>query len=126
MLAIGLPNPKNVENEARCLLRFSDYWDQALTILARRGDKTGPITCPSSFTRATTPPAVSLKYAGELIAAFIERAGGSVKGEITTGSVPEGLKPVYVHRQSRTLSQQRGFRLRLISASSASYFLTKF
>ena len=50
-------------------------------------------------------PAVSLKYAGELIAAFIERAGGSVKGEITTGSVPEGLKPVYVHRQSRTLSQ---------------------
>jgi D-alanyl-D-alanine carboxypeptidase/D-alanyl-D-alanine-endopeptidase (penicillin-binding protein 4) len=50
-------------------------------------------------------PAVSLKYAGELIAAFIERAGGSVKGEISTGSVPEGLKPVYVHRQSRTLSQ---------------------
>ena len=50
-------------------------------------------------------PAVSLKYAGELIAAFIERAGGSVKGKITTGTVPEGLKPVYVHRQSRTLSQ---------------------
>ncbi len=50
-------------------------------------------------------PAVSLKYAGELIAAFIERAGGSVKGEITTGSVPEGLKPIYVHRQSRTLSR---------------------
>jgi D-alanyl-D-alanine carboxypeptidase/D-alanyl-D-alanine-endopeptidase (penicillin-binding protein 4) len=50
-------------------------------------------------------PAVSLKYAGELIAAFIERAGGSVKGEIVTGTVPEGLKPVYVHRQSRTLSQ---------------------
>ena len=50
-------------------------------------------------------PAVSLKYAGELIAAFIERAGGSVKGKITTGSVPEGLKPVYVHRQSRSLSQ---------------------
>jgi D-alanyl-D-alanine carboxypeptidase/D-alanyl-D-alanine-endopeptidase (penicillin-binding protein 4) len=50
-------------------------------------------------------PAVSLKYAGELIAAFLDRAGGSVKGEITTGTVPEGLKPVYVHRQSRTLSQ---------------------
>jgi serine-type D-Ala-D-Ala carboxypeptidase/endopeptidase (penicillin-binding protein 4) len=49
-------------------------------------------------------PAVSLQYAGELIAAFIERAGGSVKGEITTGSVPQGLEPVYVHRQSRTLS----------------------
>ena len=50
-------------------------------------------------------PAVSLKYAGELIAAFIEREGGSVKGKITTGAVPEGLKPVYVHRQSRTLSR---------------------
>jgi serine-type D-Ala-D-Ala carboxypeptidase/endopeptidase (penicillin-binding protein 4) len=50
-------------------------------------------------------PAVSLKYAGELIAAFIERAGGTVKGGISTGTVPAGLKPVYVHRQSRTLSQ---------------------
>jgi D-alanyl-D-alanine carboxypeptidase/D-alanyl-D-alanine-endopeptidase (penicillin-binding protein 4) len=50
-------------------------------------------------------PAVSLQYAGELIAAFIEREGGSVKGKISTGTVPEGLEPVYVHRQSRTLSQ---------------------
>src|SRR5271166_6182072 len=50
-------------------------------------------------------PAVSLQYAGELIAAFIERAGGSVKGKISTGTVPEVLKPVYVHRQSRTLSK---------------------
>ena len=33
-------------------------------------------------------PAVSLHYAGELIAAFIERAGGSVKGDISTGAVP--------------------------------------
>jgi serine-type D-Ala-D-Ala carboxypeptidase/endopeptidase (penicillin-binding protein 4) len=49
-------------------------------------------------------PAVSLKYAGELISAFIEQAGGSVKGEITTGTVPAGLEPVYVHK-SRTLSQ---------------------
>jgi D-alanyl-D-alanine carboxypeptidase/D-alanyl-D-alanine-endopeptidase (penicillin-binding protein 4) len=49
-------------------------------------------------------PAASLQYAGELIAAFIERAGGSVKGKISTGAVPEGLKPVYVHRQSRKLS----------------------
>lgn len=47
----------------------------------------------------------SLRYAGELIAAFIERAGGSVKGKISTGAVPEGLDPVYVHRQSRTLSE---------------------
>lgn len=50
-------------------------------------------------------PALSLQYAGELIAAFIERAGGSVKGEISTGTVPEGLKPVYIHRQSRPLSK---------------------
>src|SRR5829696_7972921 len=52
----------------------------------------------------TQDPAVGLQYAGELIAAFIERAGSSVKGKISTGAVPEGLKPVYVHRQSRTLS----------------------
>ena len=50
-------------------------------------------------------PEVSLQYAGELMAAFIERAGGTVKGKISTGIVPEGLKPVYVHRQSRTLSK---------------------
>ena len=35
-------------------------------------------------------PAVSLQYAGELIAAFIERAGGSVNGKISTGTVPGG------------------------------------
>jgi D-alanyl-D-alanine carboxypeptidase/D-alanyl-D-alanine-endopeptidase (penicillin-binding protein 4) len=50
-------------------------------------------------------PAVSLQYAGELIAAFIENAGGVVSGPISTGPVPAGLKPVYVHRQSRPLSQ---------------------
>jgi D-alanyl-D-alanine carboxypeptidase/D-alanyl-D-alanine-endopeptidase (penicillin-binding protein 4) len=50
-------------------------------------------------------PAVSLQYAGELIAAFIERGGGSVKGNISTGAVPAGLAPVYVHRQSRALSE---------------------
>ncbi len=48
---------------------------------------------------------MNLQYAGELIAAFIERAGGSVKGKISTGLVPKGLEPVYVHRQSRTLSR---------------------
>ena len=49
-------------------------------------------------------PAVSLQYAGELMAAFISRAGGSVKGKITTGTVPQGLEPVYIHK-SRPLSQ---------------------
>jgi serine-type D-Ala-D-Ala carboxypeptidase/endopeptidase (penicillin-binding protein 4) len=50
-------------------------------------------------------PALSLQYTGELIAAFIERAGGSVKGKISTGAVPSGLRPIYVHRQSRSLSE---------------------
>lgn len=50
-------------------------------------------------------PTVSLQYAGELIAAFIERAGGSVKGKISIGGVPAALTPIYVHHQSRTLSQ---------------------
>jgi len=49
-------------------------------------------------------PTQGLQYAGELLAAFIKRAGGSVGGKITTGSVPAGLAPVYVHRQSRPLS----------------------
>ena len=53
----------------------------------------------------TQDPAVGLQYAGELIVAFIERAGGSVKGKISTGAVPKGLEPVYIHRQSHTLSQ---------------------
>ena len=49
----------------------------------------------------TQDPAVGLKYAGELVAAFIERAGGRVTGKISTGAVPTSLEPVYVHRQSR-------------------------
>jgi len=53
----------------------------------------------------TQEPAVGLQYAGELIAAFIERAGGSIKGKISTGTVPGGLEPVYIHRQSRSLAQ---------------------
>jgi len=50
-------------------------------------------------------PALSLQYAGELLSAFIARAGGSVHDKISTGRVPRGLDPVYVHRQSRTLTQ---------------------
>ncbi|GJE03889.1 D-alanyl-D-alanine carboxypeptidase [Methylobacterium isbiliense] len=53
----------------------------------------------------TRDPTLGLLYAGELIAAFVERAGASVKGKISTGAVPAGLEPVYVHRQSRPLSQ---------------------
>ncbi len=50
-------------------------------------------------------PAVSLQYAGELITAFIARAGGRVTGKVSIGSVPAGLQPVYVHRQSRPLAE---------------------
>jgi serine-type D-Ala-D-Ala carboxypeptidase/endopeptidase (penicillin-binding protein 4) len=50
-------------------------------------------------------PALGLRYAGELIGAFIEQAGGAVKGGISLGAVPAGLEPVYVHRQSRPLSE---------------------
>src|ERR671912_660551 len=53
----------------------------------------------------TQDPTVGLQYAGELIAAFVEQAGGSVNGKISTGAVPEDMEPVYVHRQSRTLSK---------------------
>ena len=35
-------------------------------------------------------PAMSLQYAGELIAAFIEQTGGSVKGKISTGTRTRG------------------------------------
>jgi serine-type D-Ala-D-Ala carboxypeptidase/endopeptidase (penicillin-binding protein 4) len=50
-------------------------------------------------------PAVSLQYAGELIAAFIAQAGGRVTGKVSIGGVPAGLQPVYVHRQSRPLQE---------------------
>lgn len=59
----------------------------------------------SRISLAQEGPAVSVRYAGELLAAFIKRAGGNVKGKITIGSVPDGLKPIYVHRQSRPLSE---------------------
>ncbi|MFZ2100501.1 MAG: D-alanyl-D-alanine carboxypeptidase [Oricola sp.] len=54
---------------------------------------------------AQEDPSVGARYAGELLAAFIGQAGGKVEGEISIGSVPDGLKPVYVHRQSRDLSE---------------------
>ncbi len=49
-------------------------------------------------------PKLSLLYAGELLSAFIDKAGGKVAGEITIGPVQEGLQPVYIHQQSRSLA----------------------
>ncbi|MET1414411.1 D-alanyl-D-alanine carboxypeptidase [Roseibium sp. HPY-6] len=54
---------------------------------------------------AVDDPAVGVRYAGELLSAFVERAGGRVEGEISIGSVPRHLKPVHVHQQSRPLSE---------------------
>ena len=48
---------------------------------------------------------MSLQGAGELLAEFIKRAGGSVNGKILPGTVPEELELIYVHQQSRTLSK---------------------
>ncbi|MEF2548567.1 D-alanyl-D-alanine carboxypeptidase [Aurantimonas sp. E1-2-R+4] len=59
----------------------------------------------SRISLAKEDPKVSVRYAGELLAAFIERADGSIEGEISVGSVPAGLEPVYMHRQSRDLSE---------------------
>jgi serine-type D-Ala-D-Ala carboxypeptidase/endopeptidase (penicillin-binding protein 4) len=71
----------------------------AISQFKARGPKSG-----SGRISLAQDPALSLQYAGELIAAFIKQAGGSVKGKITTGSVPKDLKPVYVHK-SRPLSE---------------------
>ncbi len=50
-------------------------------------------------------PEVSSLYAGELLAAFIEKSGGKIEGDIKIGRVPSNLKPLYVHRQSRELAE---------------------
>lgn len=54
---------------------------------------------------AQEDPSISVRYAGELIAAFIKQSGGAIDGEISIGTVPADLKPVYVHSQSRPLSE---------------------
>ena len=54
---------------------------------------------------AQEDPKVSALYAGELLAAFIKKSGGKIEGALSIGSVPDNLKPVYIHRQSRTLPE---------------------
>ncbi|GAB4348192.1 MAG: D-alanyl-D-alanine carboxypeptidase/D-alanyl-D-alanine-endopeptidase [Oricola sp.] len=66
---------------------------------------------------AQEDPEVGVRYAGELLAAFIRQAGGKVDGDISIRPVPEGLEPVYVHRQSRDLSEI----LRLMLLGSNNY-----
>jgi D-alanyl-D-alanine carboxypeptidase/D-alanyl-D-alanine-endopeptidase (penicillin-binding protein 4) len=86
-------------NKVRSAEKQTPITPLAISLFRARGaDGSGRISLSQD-------PTVSLQYAGELIAAFIERAGGSVKGKISTGTVPDGLRTVYVHRQSRTLSK---------------------
>src|SRR5215475_11778486 len=86
-------------NKVRSAEKQTPITPLAITQFRLRGPKKG-----SGRISLSQDPTVSLQYAGEVIAAFIERSGGSLKGKISTGSVPEGLEPIYVHRQSRTLS----------------------
>lgn len=65
---------------------------------------------------AQQDPALAARYAGELLAEFIEQAGGEVDGEITIGRVPAGLQPIYSHRQSRPVSEI--VRLMLIGSNN--------
>ncbi len=50
-------------------------------------------------------PELSALYAGELLAALIAKAGGNNEGSITIGKLPADLEPVYIHRQSRDLTE---------------------
>jgi D-alanyl-D-alanine carboxypeptidase/D-alanyl-D-alanine-endopeptidase (penicillin-binding protein 4) len=87
-------------NEVRSGEKQTPITPLAIKEFLRRGPAKG-----SGRISLSQDPAVSLQYAGELIAAFIEQAGGSVTGKITTGTVPQGREPVYVHQQSRPLSE---------------------
>ncbi len=54
---------------------------------------------------AQEKPELGALYAGELITEFVKRSGGGMQGKISIGPLPADLKPVYVHRQSRSLSE---------------------
>ncbi len=61
---------------------------------------------------------MGLQYAGELIAAFIERAGGSVKGKISTGAVPGGVEPAIFFANVTMLARPLRVRRNLSRASA--------
>ncbi|OOY35997.1 hypothetical protein BOV90_05195 [Solemya velum gill symbiont] len=44
------------------------------------------------------------RYFAELLAAKLRLAGVAVKNRLSAGQVPHGLKPIYTHKNSRTLS----------------------
>lgn len=71
--------------------------------------KRGPKKGRGRISLAQENPSLSVLYAGELLAEFIKRAGGSVDGKVSIGQVPQGtdgnVKLIYVHNQSRNLEQ---------------------
>ncbi|MEM8689128.1 MAG: D-alanyl-D-alanine carboxypeptidase [Pseudomonadota bacterium] len=73
----------------------------AISQFKARGPKKGR----GRISLAQQDPAVGVRYAGELLAAFIKKSGGQIKGKITLGKVPDGLEPAYVHSQSRPLPE---------------------
>lgn len=46
-----------------------------------------------------------VRYAGQVARAVFEQYGATIRGPARLGRVPAGLKPVLVHRNSRTLSE---------------------
>ena len=59
----------------------------------------------------SSDPARAELYAGQVIRAKLIAHGATVGDELRTGSVPEGLEPLYVHRNSRPLSEVVGLML---------------
>ena len=53
----------------------------------------------------TDDPQRSLIYAGEMIRAKLTAHGALIGDELRIGSVPEGLEPIYVHSNSRPMSE---------------------
>ncbi|MEM1396074.1 MAG: D-alanyl-D-alanine carboxypeptidase [Pseudomonadota bacterium] len=76
-----------------------------ITPLAQTQFRTRAPNGRSRISLAQGDTGVSALYAGELIAAFVRQSGGDVDGQISTGRVPPALKPVYIHRQSRQMSE---------------------
>ncbi len=86
-------------------IRSAEKQTPITPLAIRQFRKRGPKKGRGRISLAQQDPKVSVRYAGELLAAFIKRSGGAVSGKISIGSVPDGLEPVYVHRQSRPLSE---------------------
>jgi D-alanyl-D-alanine carboxypeptidase/D-alanyl-D-alanine-endopeptidase (penicillin-binding protein 4) len=56
-------------------------------------------------------PGRALLYAGQLIRAKLTTHGATIGDEMRSGAVPEGLEPLYVHANSRPLSEVVGSML---------------